>query len=157
MKALLLTTLLLSSFYGAKAQEKWFDPELHPVAVQIDSGLHLLISEYVLAKSLETRLENSVRVQAVFRQNEPDGQESLLFTGIYTTKSRQAFSLSLRLRPEPLSRFYFADTQAIICSAPGCNNCRVVNQRCEGCCDIASGQSVELVRPLVRVATTVEE
>jgi hypothetical protein len=157
MKALLLTTLFLSSFYGAKAQEKWFDPELHPVAVQIDSNLQLLVSEYVLAKSLETRMEKSVRVQAVFRQKDADGQESLVFTGVYPAKYRQPFSLSLRLRPEPLSRFYYADTQAIICSAPGCNNCRVVNQRCEGCCDIASGQSVALIRPLARVATTVEE
>jgi hypothetical protein len=157
MKPLIPTLLLLLSCGLAKAQEKWFDPALHPVAVQKDSCLHLLVSEYVLAKSLETRMEKSVRVQAVFRQKEPDGGESLVFSGIYPAKSRQPFILSLRLRPEPSSRFYFADNQAIICSAPGCNNCRVVHHQCQGCCDLSSGQSLSLIRPLVKVITELDE
>ncbi|MCC7466597.1 MAG: hypothetical protein IT261_10020 [Saprospiraceae bacterium] len=157
MKPLISSLLLLFACTLSQAQEKWFDPERHPIAVQKDSSLLLLVSEYVLAKSLDTRMEKSVRVEAVARQKEPDGQHSLVFTGVYPDKSKQPFTLSLRLRPEPSSRFYYADTQAIICSAPGCNNCRVVNQRCEGCCDISSGQSLAVIKPLVRVATEVEE
>jgi hypothetical protein len=157
MKPLIPILLFLFTYPLANAQEKWFDPEIHPVAVQKDSSLHLLVSEYVLAKSLETRMEKTVRVEAVFRSEEPNGLPSLVFTGIFTNLYRQPFTLSLRLRPEPTSRFYHADTLAIICSAPGCNNCRVVNQRCEGCCDLSSGQSLSLIRPLVRVGIAVED
>ncbi|HLP92999.1 MAG TPA: hypothetical protein VK168_03140 [Saprospiraceae bacterium] len=156
MKPFVLLTLLFFTFSLAQAQEKWFDPALDPVAVQKDSSLHLLISEYVLAKSLEMRLEQSVRVQAVLRQKEPDGRQSLIFTGIYPDKNKQPFTLSLRLNPDRTSRFYFADNQAIVCYTPGCNNCQVVNHQCEGCCDQSTGQSVALIRPLVKVATGVE-
>ena len=142
---------------GNLPQANFFDPERDPVALRSDTTLQLLVSEYVLAKSVKARLGQDCQVLKIRKSQGRDGSESLLFEGVYLAKARQRFSLSVPLLPDAQGRYYYASAQAIVCSAPGCNNCSILNGNCVGCCDSASGNAVALPTSLSKVLMTIDE
>lgn len=137
-------------------QTSFFDPQNDPVAVRSDTSLQLLVSEYVLAKSVRARLGQDCQVLKIYKNRSPQGGESLLFEGVYLSKNRQRFTLSVPLLPDPQARFYFVSTQAIVCSTPGCNNCSISQGNCVGCCSNADGSAIALPNPLLKVQKSIE-
>ncbi len=135
----------------------FFDPEHDPVAVRSDTTLQLLVSEYLLAKSVKARLGQSCQVLKIYKNQPSAIGETLVFEGIYGSKNRQRFTLSIPLMPDTSGRFYYASAQAIVCSAPGCNNCSILNGNCVGCCSSANGGAVSLPSPLLKVQTNIDE
>lgn len=126
-----------------------FDPERDPVAIRTDSALLLMVSEYVLVQAVATRLGQECQVFHMTK-TKLDGQpESLHFQGAFTLQARQIFSLNIPLTPDPKGQFYYASTQALLCSAPGCNNCSILNGNCVGCC--VNGTASSLLYPLGKV------
>ena len=135
----------------------FFDPERDPLALRSDSVLLLLVSEYVLAKSVKARLGQDCQVLKISKNCLPEGQNFLLFEGLFLAKNRQEFRLSIPLVPDTQGRFYYASSQALVCSAPGCNNCSIMNGKCVGCCSSVSGSAIAIPNPLLKVTTTIDE
>ena len=164
MKHLFLFFILFISLHlnaqhkeGNLSNANFFDPERDPIALRSNTTLQLLMSEYMLAKSVKARLGQDCQVLIIHKNRLHDGSESLLFEGVYLAKARQRFSLLVPLIPDAQGRYYYASAQAIICSAPGCNNCSILNGNCVGCCDSTSGTAVALPSPLSKVPMTIDE
>ncbi len=138
-------------------QATFFDPERDPVALRSDTSLQLLVSEYVLLKSAKTRMGQDCQILKTYKNKSPNGVESLLFEGVYLTKNRQRFTLCVPLTPDAQGRFYYVSAQALVCSAPGCNNCSIANGNCVGCCSSGNGNSVSFPSPLLKVQTNLED
>ncbi|MFN0216694.1 MAG: hypothetical protein ACKVT2_20740 [Saprospiraceae bacterium] len=164
MKHLFLFFMLLSAL-GLNAQHKaanlsssnFFNPASDPIALRFDTTFQLLVSEYVLAKSVKARLGQGCQVLKIYKSRFGDGNPSLLIEGVFQDKNRQPFLLSVPLLADAHAQFYFASDQAIVCAAPGCNNCSIMNGVCVGCCDSASGTAVALPTPLSKIQMTIDE
>ena len=155
---LLLLTLLAPVCISAQDNNNiFFDPERNPVALRSDSTLQLLVSEYVLIKSLKTRLGQDCQVLKTYERRMSNGAESLVFEGVYLAKNRQRFTLSIPLTPDTQQKYYFTSAQAIVCSAPGCNNCSIDHGNCIGCCATGSVDSFALPSPLSKVSLTIDK
>ncbi|MBC7774095.1 MAG: hypothetical protein H7246_01550 [Phycisphaerae bacterium] len=160
-----LSLLLAIAFLPLNAQNNghnlpqvnFFDPEHDPVALRSDTTLQLLVSEYVLVKSVKARMGQDCQILKTYKNRSPNGGENLLFEGIYLAKNRQRFTLSVSLTPDAQGRFYYASSQALVCSAPGCNNCSIANGNCVGCCSSANGNAVSLPSPLLKVQTNLDD
>ncbi len=131
----------------------FFDPEQDPIALRSDSSFLLLVSEYTLVKSVQTRLGQGCQVLQIMKTHSAETGESLVMEGIYLQKKRQPFVLYIPLQPDAQGRLYYASTQALICSSPGCNNCSILNGHCVGCCSNEQGAAVGLPSPLIKVQT----
>lgn len=148
---LLLSALALRAQTNAQNAVQVFDPERDPVAIRADSALFLIVSEYVLTQAVKTRLGKECQVFYISKTNALAQPASLLFQGKMALQQEQDFTLKIPLTPDAEGRLYYASTQALICSAPGCNNCSIQNGNCVGCC--ANGTSVALPFPLGKVKT----
>lgn len=164
MKHLFLLTILFTSLHlNAQHRDRdlskllFFDPEHDPIAIRSDTMLQLIISEYVLAKSVKARLGQDCQVTKTYKNRLPNGDETLVFEGLFLSKGRQPFTLGIVLIPDTQGRFYYTSAQAIVCSSPGCNNCSIVNGNCSGCCSSAVGSAVGLPVPLLKVPLTIDE
>lgn len=135
----------------------FFDPAKDPVALRSDTTLQLLVSEYVLAKSVKARLGDGCTVSKSYKSQTKDGAEMLVFEGVYQAKGLQRFTLGIPLLPDASGRFYHASAQALICSSPGCNNCSILQGNCVGCCSEATSSSLSFPAPLSKVQTNLEE
>lgn len=135
----------------------FFDPEQHPIALRSDTSLQLLVSQNVLVKSVKARMGPDCQILKMYRNRLPKGGECLVFEGIYLQKDQQRFILSVPLQPDAQGRFYYASTQALICSSPGCNNCSISNGNCVGCCSDPVNSAVVLPKPLSKIQTNVEK
>ncbi len=151
--------MLFSVYLTAQVNNNsaFFDPQHDPVALRSDTSIQLLVSEYVLFKSVETRLGQGCQVLNTYKDRTASGAQSLVFEGIYQAKSNQKFCLEIPLKPDAQARFYFASTQALVCSSPGCNNCSILNGNCVGCCSEAGGGAVSLPSPLAKIQTSIKE
>ena len=163
MKYALLLFIIFSSLRlfaqfntGNAPQHNFFDPERDPIALRSDTTLQLLVSEYILCKSVKARMGQDCQVLKTYQKKLQNGTERLIFEGIYTSKSRQHFTVSIPLKPDEQGRFYYISGQAIVCSAPGCNNCTIDQGNCVGCCSSTSN-AVSLTSPLLKVQTNIEE
>lgn len=156
---LLLSGLQLNAQVNSKdaPQISFFDPEHDPVVIRSDTTLQLLISEYVLAKSVQARLGQDCQVTKISKLRSGNEVESLVIEGVWISKVRQHFALGIPLIPDANGRLYFASTQALLCSSPGCNNCSIQNGHCTGCCLSSSGSSVGLPGPLLKVSITIDQ
>jgi hypothetical protein len=164
MKHLFLLTILFASLHlnaqhkdGALSKLLFFDPEHDPVALRSDTTLQLLVSEYVLSKSVKARLGQDCEVTKTYKKRLPNGDETLVFEGLFLSKARQPFTLGIPLIPDTQGRLYYTSAQAIVCSSPGCSNCSIVNGNCSGCCSSAVGSAVGLPVPLLKVPLTIDE
>ncbi len=163
MKYIFQTLFLLASLRmsaqnpgGNMPQKIFFDPERDPVALRTDTTLQLLVSEYVLTKSVKARMGPNCLILKASKSRSPKGIESLLFEGIYLAKDRQRFTISVPLVPDAQGQLYYTSSQAIVCSAPGCNNCSIDNGNCVGCCSNINGSAVALPSPLLKVQINIE-
>ena len=156
---LLLPCLRLSAQVNPKdaLQIHYFDPEHDPVALRSDTSLQLLVSEYILAKSVQARMGQDCQVTKISKVRSTQGAESLVFQGVWISKDRQQFTLGIPLIPDDSGRLFYASTQALVCSSPGCNNCSILNGNCTGCCLISTGSSVGLPSPLLKVSITIDQ
>ncbi len=134
-----------------------FDPEKDPIAIRSDSSIQLVVSEFILAKSLQARMGKAYLVQKIYQITTPDGMSTLIFEGINLNKNRQKFNLGIPLNTSTFGRFYYASNQALVCSAPGCNNCSILNGNCVGCCSSATGSALAVPSPLAKVQTSLDE
>ncbi|MFN0175885.1 MAG: hypothetical protein ACKVU0_14630 [Saprospiraceae bacterium] len=160
MKYALLLLFMLFSFLltaQVKNTNAFFDPQHDPVALRSDTSIQLLVSEYVLAKSVEARLGQGCQVLKTYKNRLTSGTQTLVFEGVYRTKNNQKFSLEIPLKPDAQARFYYASTQALVCSSPGCNNCSILDGNCVGCCTEAVGGAVSLPSPLAKIQTNIKE
>ncbi|MBK6995682.1 MAG: hypothetical protein IPH31_12415 [Lewinellaceae bacterium] len=157
--ALLLLSMLFSVYLTAQVNNNsaFFDPQHDPVALRSDTSIQLLVSEYVLSKSVEARLGHGCQVVKTYKNRTASGAQTLVFEGIYQAKSNQKFCLEIPLKPDAQARFYFASRQALVCSSPGCNNCSILNGNCVGCCSEAGGGAVSLPSPLAKIQTSIKE
>jgi len=140
--------------HGENRQMLRFDPSQDPIALQQDASLHLLVSEFVLAKSLKARLGADVQVLKTYKYRSENGSNHLVFEGLYP--GGDPFSISIPLLPDAQERYYFPASQALICSSPGCNNCSIQNGNCVGCCSAVNENSI-LPQPLLRVQISVDD
>jgi len=141
---------------GSHPQTNLFDPERDPVALRNDTTIQLLVSEYVLSKSVEARLGQGCQVLKTYKNRTASGAQTLVFEGVYRAKNNQKFRMEIPLKPDAQTRFYYASTQALVCSSPGCNNCSILNGNCVGCCSEAGG-AVSLPSPLAKIQTSIKE
>jgi hypothetical protein len=156
---LLLPCLRLSAQLNSKdaPQISYFNPEHDPVAIRSDTALQLLVSEYVLAKSVQARLGSDCQVAKISKVRAGNEAESLVIEGVWISKDRQHFALGIPLIPDVNGRLYYASNQALLCSSLGCNNCSIQNGHCIGCCLSSSGSSVGLPGPLLKVSITIDQ
>ncbi len=138
-------------------QVKFFDPQNDPVALRSDTAIQLLVSEYVLFKSVEARLGQGCQVLKTYKNKTASGAQILVFEGVYQAKNQQKFTLGIPLNPDAQGRLYFASAQALVCSSPGCNNCSILDGSCVGCCSDAAGSAVSLPNPLMKIQTNIKE
>lgn len=135
----------------------YFDPAKDPVAFRQDTSLQLIVSEYVLIKSVKARMGPGCRIYSIHKSLETQGAPSLIFEGVLELNNHQRFTLGIPLVPDAQQRYYYASSQALVCSSPGCNNCSILNGNCVGCCSSTSGGSIALPMPLQKIQTTIEE
>lgn len=135
----------------------FFDPTKDPVAFRKDTTLQLIVSEYVLAKSVKTRLGPSCQVSKTYKIRGNLGEPILVFEGVLGLSPPQSFTLGIPLIPDAQQRYFYASSQALVCSSPGCNNCSILNGNCTGCCSSATGGNVALPMPLQKIQTNIEE
>ena len=161
MKPLLLFFFIIIGLQlNAQVKEhtpSFFDPEHDPVAMRSDTSIQLLVSEYILAKSVKARFSQDCQVIKMYKNKLPNGGEVLVFEGVILSKSRQPFTLGVPLIPDTQGRFLYASTQALVCSAPGCSNCSIQNGNCLGCCSSSTSYASTLQVPLLKVQQTIEE
>jgi hypothetical protein len=140
---------------GSSAAATFFDPEREPIAVRADSSLQLIVSEYLLAKAVTTRLGVSCRVNEISKQRRPDGAFSLDIIGLFDAKGT-LFALEIPLVPDVEGRFYHAAAEAAICSTPGCSNCGVQNGKCVGCCQPSNEAAGKIILPMIKVPVALD-
>jgi hypothetical protein len=164
MKNLFLLLLLLAGMRmsaqvnsGGNAQIIFFDPEHDAVAIRNDTTLQLLVSEYILAKSVKARLGQDYQVRKIYKSRSSQGDDTLIFEGEFNLRIKQRFTLSIPMIPDTLGLLYYASTQALLCSQPGCNNCSIVNGSCAGCCSSGTASAIGLPAPLLKVPMTIEQ
>ena len=159
----LFFALFISLHLNAQIQEPdrsrsiFFDPEHDPIALRSDTTLQFLVSEYVLTKSVKARLGRDCQVNETHKNRLPNGNTTLVIEGVFLSKDRQRFTLGIPLLPDAKGRFYYAATQALVCSSPGCSNCSIVNGNCAGCCSSATGSESSLPFPLLKVTLNIDE
>jgi len=162
MKILTLLLLFLCPFWAAAQHPsdstlgRFFDPEKQPIATQNDSIVTLVISEYLIAKSIETRLGTSCQITKIYKVAAQNGSYCLVCEGIWKDKSRQPFTLAIPLIPDSQLKYLYAASQALICSSPGCNNCTIQNGHCVGCCSINNEEATNLALPMIKISTKIE-
>lgn len=134
----------------------FFDPQKDPIALRNDTVLHLLVSEYVLAKSVKTRLGTDYQVTKTWKSTRPD-EPMLFLEGHINTPQPHSFTLAIPLVSDVSGRFYYASSQALVCSSPGCSNCSILHGACVGCCASAVGNGLSVTSPLVKIQTSIDE
>ena len=136
----------------------FFDPEQNPVAMRNDTSLQFVVSEYVLVKSVTTRLGQGSRVTKMYKSKWPNGMNCLVFEGNYFGDNQKGFSIGITLLPDANAKFYYASNEAMVCEKPGCNNCSISNGKCIGCCstdsDGTASQSISV--PLLKVPINID-
>lgn len=137
-------------------KDNQFDPQRDPVALQSDSTLHLLVSEFILIKALKTRLGPDMQIHKMYKGQLDKGVNCIIFEGWQTGKNAFPIVFLVPLMPDPEQLYYYTSTQAIVCSAPGCNNCSVQNGKCVGCCDSSNESTGTLSQPLSKVDLSVD-
>lgn len=140
-----------------KNNSVFFDPQHDPVALRNDTSIQLLVSEYVLTKSVEARLGQGCQILKMYKNRTASRPQTIVFEGVYRAKNNQKFCLEIPLQPDAQAQFYYASTQALVCSSPGCNNCSILNGNCVGCCSEAGGGAVSLPSPLAKIQTSIKE
>lgn len=140
-----------------RAQTGFFDPQKEALAIRKDSVTQLLVSEYLLAKSIKARMGPGCSVLRVYKDRNAAGADWLMAEGLFYNDQQQPFVMALPLIPDSQNHLLYAGTQALVCSTPGCNNCSIQNGNCVGCCTTASGQSTVLQSPLIKIALSLEE
>lgn len=135
---------------------RYFDPEHEPVAIRSsDSSLQLIVSEYVLAKSIKARLGQSFQLNKVYKHQIKNGKPYLIFEGIYNTAPPQSLALGLLMIPDAQGKYYYASTLAdMTCGVVGCENCSIVNGECTGCCPNSSSN---FANPLMKVPAGIDQ
>lgn len=140
---------------GENQQSPIFDPLRDPVALQQDASVQLLVSEFVLTKSLKARMGAGVQVLKTYKHRSENGTNHLVFEGLYPGGT--PFAIAIPLLPDAQERYYYPSAQAMICSSPGCNNCSILNGNCVGCCSAVNENSSVLPQPLLSVQTSIED
>lgn len=132
-----------------------FDPLRDPVALKQDNCVQLLVSEFVLAKSLKARIGSDASVLKTYKNCAENGSNHLVFEGQYSNGT--SFMISIPLLPDAQERYYYTSAQALICSTPGCNNCSILNGNCVGCCTAVNENNRILAQPLLSVQTSTDD
>ncbi|MBL7825051.1 MAG: hypothetical protein JNJ57_00355 [Saprospiraceae bacterium] len=115
-------------------QNNSFDPAFDPIAVRTDTSTQLVVSEFMLAKSLSMRLGKPCTFNEIRKVRMSNGMVMLIFDGQYASPSRQKFSLGVPLIPDNIGKFFYASYQALQCETEGCNSCSIADGKCVGCC-----------------------
>ena len=132
MKIFTLLIILLTASPAVSYSQQVFDLGVDPVAVRVDTGVFLTVSEQVLVQSVQNRVPNMGAVQSVTRKRL--GQEQfLVFEALHATRGGTGIVVGIRLLPDAQGR-YFAEQRAITCEDPNCNGCTLVSSNlCGGC------------------------
>jgi len=140
-------------------QANFFDPEQNPVAMRNNTTLQLIVSEYVLAKSVTTRLGQGSKVSNMYKTKSANGTESLIFEGNYSGNEPHHFSMRITLVPDLAGKYFYISSPALICEKIGCFNCSIFEGDCIGCCPTLEGNGRagrDLAAPLLRVPTSTD-
>jgi len=138
----------------------FFDPEHDPIAIRSDTSLLLVVSEYILVKSVTARVGQKCVIDKTYKSTLKNGATAIIFEGHYTGDPGQRFSMGLNLIPDAAGKFFYAAQEATMCEKPGCSNCTLSNGRCLGCCDDAGSNGMasrsKIVVPLLKVQTSID-
>ncbi len=162
MKSLIFTGFLL--FWGTlnvvwgqnnQQQISSFDPTLHPVALEVDSGIVLnTVSDFILIKSLRAQLPFVGKVSSVRRIDYP--QHSLLqFQTGNTGPNGNPIYIHIPLVKTAAGGYFVSSAGGISCF--GCNNNCFGNQQptdqkpC-GCCNEVSSNTSKITLKKVSTA-----
>ncbi len=159
MKQFILLFFTLGNFalYAQTTQNNdYFDPSKDPVAIGNDTTIQLIVSEYILSKSVKARLGQDCQVHKTYKKKVENGVYTLVFEGTYLNKGTQNFMLRVPLTLDAQGQFYYTSLQALICSSPGCNNCTINNGICTGCCSSQGESSGTITSPLSKVQTKLD-
>jgi len=162
MKTFLLL-LSLAGAFGLQAQilntstpQGSFDPEHDPIAIRVDSSFQLLVSEYMLIKSLQARLSTEYQIYKVHKTGETL-QPLLVFEGVYLNSNQQNCSISISLIAASDGLLYHTSNQALVCSTPGCSNCSILEGNCVGCCANSNTRPTIITAPLAKVLSNIDK
>ena len=136
----------------------FFDPQTDALAIKKDSVIQLLVSEYALAKSASARLGAGYSVSRMYKDYDTlNGPLTLIIEGRFDNDRRRPFIMAIPLIPDDRNRFYYASSQALVCSQPGCSNCSIQNGDCTGCCATNAGRGDLLPFPLLKIPISPDE
>ena len=145
---------------GTIAPAEFFDPERNPVAVRSDTTLQLVVSEYVLIKSVTARLGKGCQVNKMSKIKSLNGMVYLIFEGNYSGRDPQPFALGINLVPDTSGKFYYGSNEALVCEKAGCSNCGILNGACTNCCAPPPGNGSKTARtiavPMLKVTSSVD-
>jgi hypothetical protein len=128
-----------------------FDPTMMPVAVEADSSIKLIVSEYVLAKSVKRQMAAVKNVEKI-EQVKRDSVTYLVFS--INTYSKESVLIHV---PLVKGRYgYYAGTNVVSCSnsCGNCTNCFCNGSTTKKCDDPPS--NTNSIFPLSRVSTQIE-
>lgn len=152
----LLAWLFVRAQDGDIPPAQFFDPERNPVAMRSDSGVvDLIVSEYVLAKSIKARMGQNFLVQKISKSRWNNGQYYLMIEGKYTGTPLQKLAYGIRLIPDLQGKFFYANAMTDkTCGVEDCDNCYFdQNGDCAGCCP---NNPNAISAPLIKVLSTID-
>ncbi len=129
-----------------------FDPQTMPVAIEQDSSLQLLVSEYVLCKSLKAAVPGVVKVREV-RQFTENGFQYLVYKARIQQFGKEETTISIPLYKLPNGQYYVSNTG--LCAYRSTDCCKP--STCTGTCCGAQTQIITYYgRILARVTLATE-
>jgi hypothetical protein len=155
-KFLTLLGFILAFWTQMQAQNggtPFFDPSVDPVAIRTDTNLQLIVSEYVLMKSVAARLGQNYRVNKVYLRKLTPGADRLIFEGTFTNNIYHRYTMIVNLIPDATGKFYRSSNTAIECEKEGCNLCDIeADGNCTPCCEKdGTGNNPQISFPMIRV------
>lgn len=84
----------------------FFDPEHDPIAIRSDTSLLLVVSEYILVKSVTARVGQKCVIDKTYKSTLKNGATAIIFEGHYTGDPGQRFSMGSTLFLTQLENFF---------------------------------------------------
>jgi hypothetical protein len=119
-----------------------FDPQLMPVAVDMDSSIQLIVSDFILAKSLKTQVPAIAQVVEV-APLQKNGKLYLAFCIRFKGTPSHLFYHNILLY-KGLQEAYYISNQSVTCGS----DC----QDCKAGCECSSNGGCPPVSPVLRIS-----
>lgn len=119
-----------------------FDPNVMPVAVDLDSVAQLIVSDYTLIKSLKTQVPSIENVSdvGIYKKSE---KLYLTYTIRFSESTGQVYYHNILLY-KGLQDAYYVSNQSVTCGS-GCQDCKAG-------CECGSNGSCPPVTPVMRIS-----